>query len=78
MPSPHNPKMTTNVNRGQTAYAHKIKPTEDAAYQNLAYSDVINIEIAGLWEDRYCTKRGEKGSQKNTKAMLKSRQSTLR
>lgn len=48
----NNPENTTKTNNTHT---DKLYSVDKATYQNLAYSDVINIEIAGLWEDGYCS-----------------------
>lgn len=46
---------------------------DNAAYQNLAYSDIINIEIARLWEDGHCnTNQKIKEIQRNKKLTLPS------
>lgn len=61
---------STDMTLRQTTQTHidKINALDNGAYQNLAHSDVINVEIAGDWENGHCNQReqGRKVSQGNT------------
>lgn len=49
-------------------HAGGIYSTDTAAYQNLAHSDAINVEISRLWEDGNCSmNQKEKKGQRSQK-----------
>lgn len=69
MLSHHNPEKQSDINLEALikCWLKIFLSTHKATYQNLAYSDIINIEIARLWEDGNCCTNQGKEQKKDKK-----------